>query len=146
MFKFKMQSVLDYRRNVEEKVLGEYSDIKRRHAEEKGVLKQLVGGRRQALNELRGVCNKLMNASEIAESIAYIESIRAQEENQKAVIRQVKGMVLAKHRELMEAMKNRKVMEKLKERHEFEYQKEMSEQEQKNSDEMSVLKFGRRQT
>ena len=146
MFKFKMQSVLDYRRNVEEKILGDYSDLKRRHAEEKGILKQLVGSRRQALHALRGTGNRVMNVSDIAESIAYIELIRSQEERQKGVIRQVKALVEAKHRELMEAVKNRKVMEKLKERHEYEYRKEMSELEQKNSDEMSVLKFGRRQT
>ncbi len=146
MFRFKMQSVLDYRSNIEEKVLGEYSDLKRRHADEKEILKQLVGRRREAVTELRATENKVMSALEIAERISYIESIRVQEEQQKTVIREVKALVEHKRRELMEAVKNKKVMEKLKERHAEEYRKEMSELEQKNSDEMSVLKFGRRQT
>ena len=46
--------------------------------------------------------------------------------------------------ELLDAVRKTKIMEKLKQRHAKEYKDDERALEQKNSDEMSVLKFGRR--
>ena len=146
MFKFKLQSVLEYRLNVEEKIVGEYSEIRRRLETEKELLKALIKEREGMLNELRQVKSTILRAQDIASRVSYIEAIRLKELNQTNVIHEVAGLVESKRKELVEAVKKRKVLENLRDRQSEEYRKNMSDLEQKNSDEMSVLKFGRRET
>ncbi|MFO7569293.1 MAG: flagellar export protein FliJ [Smithellaceae bacterium] len=146
MFKFKLQSVLEYRQNVEEKILNDYSELRRRLETEKELLKKLIAEREGLTNELRQMKNTLLRAQDIASMVAYVEAIRKKQHEQENLIHEVKGLVEDKRKELVEAVKNRKVMENLKERQAEEYRKNTSDLEQKNSDEMAILKFGRRET
>ena len=146
MFKFKLQSVLEYRLNVEEKVQGEFSGAKRYLEEQKSILKALASERQHLMNDLRNMQQVTMRADDIATLVAYVETIRHKEKDQKNIIHQAKDQIEAKRKELVEAVKNRKVMENLKAKHEEEYKKDFNDREQKNSDEMAVLKFGRRET
>ena len=88
----------------------------------------------------------LFRSDDIATLVAYVEAIRHKETDQQNVIHQAKEQAEAKRRELVEAVKNRKVMENLRDKNEEEYKKNFNDLEQKNSDEMSVLKFDRRET
>jgi flagellar FliJ protein len=146
MFKFKLQSVLEYRINVEEKILGDYSDIRRRLEAERELLNTLIAERESMLSDLRQMQSTLLRAQDIASRVSYIEAIRLKELDQINIIQEVTGLVESKRKELVEAVKNRKILENLKERQSDEYQKTMNDLEQKSSDEMSVLKFGRRET
>ncbi|MEN6469831.1 MAG: flagellar export protein FliJ [Smithella sp.] len=146
MFKFKLQSVLEYRHNIEEKILNEFSDLKRILEEKKAVLKALIDERHRLMDELRNMQRSMMRADDLAALVAYVENLRLKEKEQKNIIEQASEKVEAKRKELMEALKNKKVMENLRDKHAEEYQKNMNELEQKNSDEMSVLKYGRRET
>jgi flagellar FliJ protein len=146
MFKFKLQSVLEYRINVEEKILGDYSDIRRRLETERELLNTLIAERESMLSDLRQMQSTLLRAQDIASRVSYIEAIRLKELDQINIIQEVTGLVESKRKELVEAVKNRKILENLKERQSDEYQKTMNDLEQKSSDEMSVLKFGRRET
>ncbi len=146
MFKFKLQSVLEYRMNIEEKIHNEFSEVNRYLNQQKGILKAMMVERESLVNDLRNMQKATMRADDIATVISYIENIRGKEKEQKNVIHQAKEAVEAKRKELVEAVKNKKVMENLREKHAEEYRKNLSEVEQKNSDEMSVLKFGRRET
>jgi flagellar FliJ protein len=146
MFKFKLQSVLEYRHNIEEKILNEFSDLKRILEEKKAVLKALIDERHRLMDELRNMQHSMMRADDLAALVAYVENLRLKEKEQKNIIEQASEKVEAKRKELMEALKNKKVMENLRDKHAEEYQKNMNELEQKNSDEMSVLKYGRRET
>jgi len=146
MFKFKLQSVLEYRLNVEEKVQGEFSDVKRYLELQKAVLNELIQERESLMNELRAMQRLNIKADDIATLVAFVESVREKEKNQQEVIRQARDKVEAKRQELVEAVKNRKVMENLRDKRADEYNKGVNELEQKNSDEMAVLKFGRRGT
>lgn len=146
MFKFKLQSVLEYRLNVEEKILNEFSDLKRELEEQKKILKALIAQRSRLINDLRNMQRSMIRPDDISTLVAYVEKIRLKEEEQKNVIHQAGEKVESKRQELMEAVKNRKVMENLRDKHELEYHQNLNNLEQKNSDEMSVLKFGRRET
>lgn len=145
MFKFKLQSVLEYRLNVEEKILNEFSDLKRDLEEKKAVLNALIDERKGLMDQLRDMQSVAMRADDIASLIAYVEKIRKKETEQKNILHQAKEQLEKKRQELMEAVKNRKVMENLKDKHAEEYRRNLNELEQKNSDEMSMLKFGRRE-
>jgi flagellar protein FliJ len=145
MYVFKLQSVLDYRKNIEEKILNDFSEKKRELETEKTNLKCLVKERVDLIDELRKMPGKQLHAEDIARHVAYVEKIREKEIKQKEIIERVKNELELKRSELLDAVKKRKVMEKLKERHTDEYESNMRAVEQKNSDEMSVLKFGRRE-
>ncbi|NLN39994.1 MAG: flagellar export protein FliJ [Smithella sp.] len=144
MFKFKLQSVLDYRLNIEEKILNEFSELKRKLDEQKALLEALVSERESRVADLRNMRSATIKADDIASILAYVEHLHEREKQQEEVIRQTGEAVEEKRKYLVEAVKNRKVMENLKDRHEQDYIKDFNETEQKNSDEMSVLKFGRR--
>lgn len=144
MFKFKLQSVLEYRRNVEERVQGEFSEFKRYLEEQKAILSALVKERKAFMEDLRSMQRGSIRADDIAALVAYVEVIREKETAQMEVIRKAQDDLEKKRLELIDAVKNRKVMESLREKHEEEYRKHLRETEQKHSDEMAVLKFGRR--
>lgn len=145
MFVFKLQSVLDYRINIEEKILNEFSEKKRELEEEKLRLRNLIQERANLIDALRKMQNRMLNIEDIALYVSYVEKVRENETKQKTLIAQVKEQLEAKRKELLEAVKKKKVMEKLKERHTEEYESDMRAVERKNFDEMAVLKFGRRE-
>ena len=144
MFKFKLQSVLDYRLNIEEKILNEFSELKRKLDEQKALLEALVSERESRVADLRNMRSATIKADDIASILAYVEHLHEREKQQEEVIRQTGEAVEEKRKYLVEAVKNRKVMENLKDRLEQDYIKDFNDTELKNSDEMSVLKFGRR--
>jgi len=146
MFKFKLQSVLEYRMNIEEKIHNEFSDVNRYLNQQRDLLKAMIVERESLVNDLRHIQKATMRAGDIAALVGYIENLRGQEKEQKNVIHQAKEAVEVKRKELVEAVKNKKVLENLRDKHAEEYRKNINELEQKNSDEMSVLKFGRRET
>jgi flagellar protein FliJ len=145
MFVFKLQQVLDYRKNIEEKILNDFSEKKRELAKEELRLKNLIEERVNLIGELREMQNKSVPVNDIARYISYVELVRKNEKNQSKIIVQVSEQLAAKRKELLEAVKKTKIMEKLKERHAEEYKDDVRAFEQKNSDEMAVLKFGRRE-
>jgi len=144
MFVFKLQSVLDYRKRIEEKILGEFSGIKRELQEEKLLLRNLIMERESLIDELRNMENKSMQADDIALYVSYVEQMRENEQKQKQVVARVEEQLEIKKKELLAAVTQVKVMERLKERHTEEYETAARAFEQKTSDEMSVLKYGRR--
>jgi flagellar protein FliJ len=145
MFFFKLQSVLDYRKNMEGKILSEFSEKKRELERAELSLNNLVAERISLVDELRKMQNKLLPVDDITRYVSYVEQIRNNEKKQKRVLAQVKEESETLRRELLEAVKRSKVMERLKERHTEEYERAAGALEQMNFDEMAVLKFGRRE-
>lgn len=144
MFVFSLQAVLDYRKTIEEKILGEFSEKKRELELEELKLQSLIKEWSNLIGELRKMQNKSMHVDDISRYVSYVERVRENENKQHVIIAQVSGQLEAKRMELLEAVKKRKVIEKLRERHAEEYEDAARAFEQKNSDEMAVLKFGRR--
>ena len=146
MFIFKLQSVLEYRKNIEEKIHNEFSEKKRELDTQRLIMKSLINERNNLIAELRNMKDKPLPADDYAVHFSYVKQVRENEKKQKIVIHQVKEQVESKRKELLEAVKKRKMMEKLKQKHSEEYDSSLRDLEQKASDEMSVLKFGRRGT
>jgi flagellar protein FliJ len=144
MLDFKLQSILEYRINMEEKIHNEFSEKKRELDAERLKMKALVKERNNLIAELRMMQNKPLPADDFAVYISYVKQVRENQKKQKIIIHQVKEQVEGKRKELVEAVKQRKIMEKLKQQHLEEYNNNLRNLEQKASDEMSVLKFGRR--
>ena len=145
MFKFKLQSVLDYRLNIEEKILNEFSELKRELDRQKAMLEELKSERESMVAGLRNMQSQTIKAHYISSILVYVDRLRESEKQQKQVIQQIMEAVDKKRQELVEAVKNRKIMENLKDKQKEEYIKDVNDTEQKDSDEMSVLKFGGRE-
>ena len=144
MFVFRFQTVLDFRKNVEEKILGEFSEKKRQLELEELKLQNLMKEWSALLGELKKMQNKAVPVGDIARYVAFIDQVKENENRQKIKIAEVSGQLETKRIELLDAVKKTKIMEKLKQRHAKDYKDDERALEQKNSDEMSVLKFGRR--
>lgn len=144
MFVFRFQTVLDFRKNVEEKILGEFSEKKRQLEFEEIKLQNLMKEWSALLGELKKMQNKAVPVGDIARYVAFIDQVKENENRQKIKIAEVSGQLETKRIELLDAVRKTKIMEKLKQRHAKEYKDDERALEQKNSDEMSVLKFGRR--
>lgn len=141
---FRFQTVLDFRKNVEEKILGEFSEKKRQLEFEELKLQNLMKEWTALLGELKKMQNKAVPVGDIARYVAYIDQVKENENRQKIKIAEVSGQLETKRIELLDAVRKTKIMEKLKQRHAKDYKDDERALEQKNSDEMSVLKFGRR--
>jgi flagellar FliJ protein len=144
MFVFRFQTVLDFRKNVEEKILGEFSEKKRQLEFEELKLQNLMKEWSALLGELKKMQNKAVPVGDIARYVAFIDQVKENENRQKIKIAEVSVQLETKRIELLDAVRKTKIMEKLKQRHAKEYKDDERALEQKNSDEMSVLKFGRR--
>jgi len=141
---FRFQTVLDFRKNLEEKILGEFSEKKRELESEELKLQNLTKEWSNLIGELKKMQNKAVPVGDIARYVAYIDQVKENESKQKIKIAQVSAQLETKRIELLDAVRKTKIMEKLKQRHAKEYEDTERAFEQKNSDEMAVLKFGRR--
>ncbi|MEN6373990.1 MAG: flagellar export protein FliJ [Smithella sp.] len=144
MFVFKLQAVLDYRKNIEEKILNEFSEKKRELELEELKLQSIIKEWTNLIGELRKMQNKALPVGDIARYVAYIDQVKENENRQRMKIIQVSEQLEVKRIELIDAVRKSKIIEKLKQRHIKEYEDAERALEQKNSDEMAVLKYGRR--
>jgi flagellar FliJ protein len=145
MFVFSLQTVLDYRKNIEERILNDFSEKKRELELEELKLQNLIEEKNNLVHELRNMQNLSLHVDDIARYVSYVEQVRENEKKQNMIITQTSEQLEIKRNELLEAVKKRKVIERLKDRHAEEYLNAERAFEQKNSDEMAVLKFGRRE-
>lgn len=140
-YKYKLQSVLDYREGIEEKAKVEYGQEVMNHEamlEEMRLLEehilQMIALMKDATQGLLDVKNLMQYPSYIdakkAERVSLLERIKAHEE-----------VVNEKKRLMLQAMTDRKSVEKLKEK-DFEAYKQMQKkEEQKFVDQLVSYKF-----
>lgn len=144
-FKFRMQTILDHKLDLEEKekeklgkILAELERAKaykqmlqqrRVQASQELKAKQRAGG--IDVNELRRYTYYLKKLdNDIVEATLAIEQIKARERQQRQA--------------LLEAAMERKKYEKIKEKHQEEFEAEQAEKERKLIDELATVKFARR--
>lgn len=144
-FKFKLQNVLDYKKDLEDKekeklarILAELEkaiaykqmlEQKRVQAKVELKEKQKAGG--IDVNQLRFYTNYLKKLDrDILQAAMLIEQIKAREREQRLA--------------LLEAVKERKKYEKVKEKHKEEFDAEEADKERKLIDELATIKAARR--
>lgn len=131
MFVFRFQTVLDFRKNVEEKILGEFSEKKRELELEELKLQNLTREWFNLIGELKKMQNKAVPIGDISRYVAYIDQVKENESRQKIKIAEVAGQLEIKRIELLDAVRKTKIMEKLKQRHTKKYEDDERVSEQK---------------
>ncbi len=144
-FKFRLQSILDYKQDMEDKekeklakILAEldkaikykaFLEQKREQAKLELKEKQKKGG--VDVNQLRFYTNYLKKLdNDIVQATIQIEKIKVKEREQRQA--------------LLKAAQERQVYEKLKEKHRQQFEEEEAEKERKLIDELATIKFARK--
>jgi flagellar protein FliJ len=141
MFKFELQSVLDYRLSLEEKAQIAFSEQLRCVENEKRILEDLKIKKAALMHQFLQSQTQQMNASEIAMFISYIRYMIGREQQQASVLAREEAVLEEKRGDLMEAARNRKAMENLKDKKFMQYRADILEKERKELDEFGIVSF-----
>ncbi|MTI65720.1 MAG: flagellar export protein FliJ [Firmicutes bacterium] len=138
-FKYSLENVLKYRKDKEETIKQEFSDIQRKYLIEKENLKELERKLESAVNTK--VKNTSREVNYRKNVYNYIQFLREKIILQKELTLNYKDELEEKRKELIFAQKERKTIEKLKEKAYEKYKVEITRKEQKFNDELAMFSY-----
>ena len=143
MFNFRLQPVLDYRKQVEDKLLSEFAGIKKRLDIEKRRLEELRSKKKELISRLEEMGEGQLRPADVSVYVSYINHMIEQEKNQEEVAVNLQRELKAKRLNLIDAMKQRKMLEIIREKKLKEHRLCINEKERKVLDELGTLRYGR---
>lgn len=143
MFHFRLQPLLDHKKQIEEKQALEFSNINRRLDCEQEALDKMIKERRKLTARLKDMGENRLCAGDVSVYFSYIHYMRQQENRQKEVVDEVEKKLEAQRQELIHASRKKKVLEIFKDKVMEEYRLDLIRREQKELDEAGVLRAGR---
>jgi flagellar FliJ protein len=143
MFNYNLQSVLEYRHSIEEKILTEFSETERNLQREKDRLSGIREQQQALVDELKALKNRECNSRDIALSLKYTEELQKRENQQIEVVREATVAFEKKREDLLEAVKKRKMMETHKEHQFQDYKTDLISAERRETDDISIQRFAR---
>jgi flagellar FliJ protein len=143
--RFRLQSVLNYRQDIEEALQLELSVLV---AEEQSARDRLQALRDDAARAMEGIVGFQTQARAdvaiIEQGFVYLDVMARAVADQDAVVADAAARADAKRQQLVEAMQARKAMEKLKERHDRAFAAWADRVEQTRIDDMVTVRYNRR--
>ena len=116
MAKFKLESLLQHRKHIEEIFQRELADTLQALAAEKSALNRLMANRDRIQNDLNEKLDNHIDAAEMLHFHKYLDELATEIKSQKTRIAEAEQKLEMKRTELTEAMKSRKIMDKLKDK------------------------------
>jgi flagellar FliJ protein len=141
MFKFKLQTVLEYRKIIEEKMLLRFSEAARNLNEEKRKLELLEQEKLNIVGILKGLQENTTSVENITLLVKYIGTLQEKENRQREIIHELSVALDLKRKELLESVQKRKIIEKLREKKLENYHHDIAEYDRKVMDEMGITRF-----
>lgn len=142
MFKFDMETVLNYRVQIEEQRQLAFSNAVKSLQAARVVLADLQKERNELIHNFTKIQKKALRSDVIQRHFAFIEYLKGKEEKQMAVIQKMEEDANEKRRLLLDAMKKRKIMDTLREKKFDAYLQDMAAKERKEMDDFTIMKFG----
>jgi flagellar FliJ protein len=139
-FVFKLQKVLDYRFEIEEKKKDEFAKAQKKLLSEKNKLESLIERKKSAVEDKSNYKSKL----DYQLLLNYIDFMDDKIENQMAEIKKAEDELAIKKDELIKSTADRKVIEKLKEKAKDEFNLEVGQKEQKLNDGFALFSYVRK--
>jgi flagellar export protein FliJ len=144
MFNFKLQTILDVRKIMEEKFLQEFSQQQRECQKENERLQTIQQQKTALIEELRNVQGKSVNVSEITMNVEHIKQCIKKEAVQQEQVKEAERLTEVKKEALFEAIGKRKSMENLRARQFGQHQSDMNLIERTAIDEMAIVRHNRK--
>lgn len=136
-YKFSLEKVLEWRESSEKAIAKEFAILQNELNDQETTLHNL----REEAENIKIKILTIRNVVELKRQ--HLFKLRAEEkiEDQLELIDQTKEKIEQVRLQLLEAQKNRKIMDKLKEKDYSKYMAKLSFEEQKQLDEMAVLRY-----
>ena len=132
-----MESILNLRENEEKDTMENLVKVQNQLETQKAILRDLI----MAEEDARKNKSKCDDIHQLRHQNLYKEKLEEEIQRQDELIDTISLKFEEARLELIEAQKNRKVMEKLKEKDMEEYIADLRYVEQKELDEMAILKY-----
>lgn len=137
-FQFRLETVLDYRRIVEEKAKKEFASAQRRVVEQRAALNDLMGERETGKQALKLLRREALDVVAVRLHMAYLNAVERRirtADNQLYALLDEEGR---RRDAFIESRKNVMVLEKYRDRQKAAYNYELGRDEQKFMDEVAV--------
>jgi len=144
-FKFRMQSILDHKQDLEDKEKEKLAKILQRLDQAQKYLAGLEYKKevtRLELKEKQRAGELDINTLRIYNQ--YLKKLDQDILNTKLLIEQIKAEEREQRQNLLKAAQERQTFEKLKEKHREQFDAEVAEKERKLIDELATIKFARK--
>jgi flagellar FliJ protein len=141
VFVFKLQSVLEHRKTMEEMALRVFSDAIVKLNAERTTMTALTEKEALLIEQWRELGERPVKATDFSLYAEYIKRIQHSLRDQAAIVIAAEEEVERKRVALLAAVKERKILETLKEKNRLAYESWIAERERKTMDEIAILKF-----
>jgi flagellar FliJ protein len=141
LFVFKLQQVLDHRKNIEEIALREFSNAIEKLNAERMAMNALTEKEELLINQWKGLAGQAAKVSDFSLYIEYIKCVQQSLHDQTIIVNAAEKETQQKRESLLNIVKERKILETLKEKKRLAYEARIEEQERKTLDEVAILKF-----
>lgn len=142
VFKFKLQSILEHKKKVEEeeqRVLARLKEIQRKEQEKMELLKMTKVTEMEALVEKSA--QGFLNVSEIQMYHVHLKRLDREIADQEMVLQRMAAEVEDQRQRLIQASQDKKTYEKLKEKHKTSFESAIEEEERKFIDELATMRY-----
>jgi flagellar FliJ protein len=142
LFRYPMQSVLDYRKDVEEEEKQKFAEALKEYLQQKEILNDFE----QKLNDafLVKADSSKHRVYELKNLSQYIQYLKEKKDIQEQLVMETEREMEVRRQELISAQKDRKIIEKHKEKSLNQYLSELNQAEQKTIDELALYSYMRR--
>jgi flagellar FliJ protein len=141
MYRFNLESLLNYRRYQEEILQKKLAEFKNQLVEHEQQLRQLKQAWRKNSLELRQRQESGGTVSGVIMYFRYLDRLTADIDKQKRRVVKTKKRIEQKRRELIEIVKKRKTLEKLKEKRFNTFEQQQLKKERDLLDEVAATRF-----
>jgi flagellar FliJ protein len=141
MYRFNLESLLNYRRYQEEILQKKLAEFKNQLVEHEQQLRQLKQAWRKNSLELRQRQESGGTVSGVIMYFKYLDRLTADIDKQKRRVVKTKKRIEQKRRELIEIVKKRKTLEKLKEKRFNTFEQQQLKKERDLLDEVAATRF-----
>lgn len=142
-FRFRLQTLLDRRKSLEEQLLAQLGELRQEESIEIKKLNALCRQLDWAWEQSEKALKKNAPVEEINRLDEYAKTTQDDIKLQQLTLEAVRERVESKRQEVVKAMQDRQVLEALKEKQEQEYLMAIARAEQNELDEMASVRYAR---